>query len=80
MAEREAAKYEFPVPSREAILEVLTKRGQPLDFNELAEALNVAGERDQDAFGRRLRAMERDGQLLRNRRGRYGLPSKMEMV
>ncbi len=80
MAEREAAKYEFPVPSREAILAVLTQRGQPLDFEELSEALHVEGERDRDAFGRRLRAMERDGQLLRNRRGRYGLPSKMEMV
>jgi ribonuclease R len=80
MRDREAQKYEFPVPSREAVLALLAERGQPLDFDEIAGALEVGGERDLDAFGRRLRAMERDGQLLRNRRGRYGLPSRMDMV
>src|SRR5688572_17862815 len=80
MAEREAARYEFPVPSREVVLELLAKRGTPLSFNEIIEALGVAGERDLDAFSRRLRAMERDGQILKNRREHYALPSKMDMV
>ncbi len=80
MAAREAQKYEFPVPSREAVTQLLTARGAPLAFEEIAAALAVSGERDLDAFGRRLRAMERDGQLHRNRRGLYGLPQKMDMV
>ncbi|WP_197703444.1 ribonuclease R [Sulfurifustis variabilis] len=80
MAEREAGRYEFPVPSREAVLALLSERGEPLTFEAIAEALAVEGDRDRDAFGRRLRAMERDGQLLKNRRGLYGLPQKMDMV
>ncbi|MEW6330983.1 MAG: winged-helix domain-containing protein, partial [Pseudomonadota bacterium] len=80
MAEREQQKYEHPVPSREAILAQLTERNEPLAFRELADALDVHGERDEDAFGRRLRAMERDGQILKNRRGLYGLAHKMDMV
>jgi ribonuclease R len=80
MAEREQQKYEHPVPSREAILAVLTERNELLPFRELADALDVHGERDEDAFSRRLRAMERDGQILKNRRGLYGLAHKMDMV
>lgn len=80
MAEREQQKYEHPVPSREAILAVLTERNELLPFRELADALDVRGERDEDAFNRRLRAMERDGQILKNRRGLYGLARKMDMV
>ena len=80
MADREAQKYEFPVPSREAVLAHLAHRGEPLSLKYLASELGVEGERDIEAFGRRLRAMERDGQLLKNRRGRYGLLQKMDMV
>ncbi|MCR4302490.1 MAG: ribonuclease R [Sulfuricaulis sp.] len=80
MAEREQQKYEHPVPSREAIISLLTERNEPLPFPEVAGALGVQGERDEDAFNRRLRAMERDGQILKNRRGLYGLAHKMDMV
>ncbi len=80
MAEREAVKYEFPVPSREVVLAHLAQRGEPLSLKFLASELGVEGERDIESFGRRLRAMERDGQLLKNRRGRYGLLQKMDMV
>ncbi len=79
-AEREARKYEFPVPSREVVLALLTKRAEPLSYKSLVEALNIRGERDESAFARRLRAMERDGQILKNRRGLYGLAHKMDMV
>jgi len=80
MADREASKYEHPVPSREAILAHLKEVGEPLGFRELTESLGIAGERDLDAIGRRLRAMERDGQLLKNRRGQYGLIDRMDMI
>ncbi len=80
MQEREKQKYEFPVPSREAVLALLTERNEPLPFQDLTQALGVQGERDEEAFARRLRAMERDGQILQNRRGLYGLAHKMDMV
>ncbi|MBI5612797.1 MAG: ribonuclease R [Gammaproteobacteria bacterium] len=80
MLDREAAKYAFPVPSREAVLAHLAQRGEPMSLKRLAAELGVDGERDLDSFARRLRAMERDGQLLKNRRGRYGLIEKMDMV
>lgn len=79
-AEREARNYEHPVPSREAILLCLQDKGKPLNFSELCDALKIEGERDEDSFGRRLRAMERDGQLLRNRRNRYGLIDRMDLL
>jgi ribonuclease R len=79
-AQREAGKYEFPVPSREAVMLCLEEAGQPLDFHELCKALAVEDDRDQEAFARRLRAMERDGQVLRNRRKRYGLIDRLDLL
>ncbi|HJW81134.1 MAG TPA: ribonuclease R [Acidiferrobacterales bacterium] len=79
-AARAPRTYEFPVPSREAVLAILKERGEPLTFKAITDALHVEGERDLDAFGRRLRAMERDGQLLKNRRGLYALIDRMDMV
>ncbi|MDA8362014.1 MAG: ribonuclease R [Gammaproteobacteria bacterium] len=80
MAAREAQTYEFPVPSREAVLAYLGAQGEPVPLRQLLEVLGVAGERDVESFGRRLRAMERDGQILKNRRGRYGLVQRMDLI
>ncbi len=80
MAEREAQTYEFPVPSREAIMAYLGSQDEPVPLRQLLEDLGVSGERDVESFGRRLRAMERDGQLLKNRRGRYGLVQRMDLI
>ncbi|HKH19657.1 MAG TPA: ribonuclease R, partial [Gammaproteobacteria bacterium] len=70
-AAREARKYERPVPSRELILSVMSEQPGPLTLNELLECLNVVDADDSDALARRLKAMERDGQVVRNRRGGY---------
>ena len=59
--EREAEKYTNPIPSREFILEHLTKREKPASREELAIELNIEGEEQNEALRRRLRAMERDG-------------------
>nr|VFJ88683.1 MAG: RNAse R [Candidatus Kentron sp. H]VFJ90793.1 MAG: RNAse R [Candidatus Kentron sp. H]VFJ96926.1 MAG: RNAse R [Candidatus Kentron sp. H] len=79
-AEREASKYENPIPSREHLLHLLTERGAPLSFEEIAEELGLADERARTALNRRLRAMQRDGQIIRNRRKGYGLVTKMDLV
>ncbi|HEC13203.1 MAG TPA: ribonuclease R [Acidiferrobacteraceae bacterium] len=80
MIDRETRTYKFPVPSREMVLDHLGAIGEQQAFKEICRALAVTGERDIEAFGRRLRAMERDGQLFKNRRGRYGVAAKMDMI
>jgi ribonuclease R len=69
--EREAQKYENPIASRELILESVVEAGNPLEFEEIAKRLGIESEEQTEALRRRLRAMERDGQLLCNRRGAY---------
>ncbi len=79
-AEREARKYENPIPSRELILELLEEAGEPLTWQQVAEHLGLDDEESQIALTRRLRAMERDGQVVRNRRNAYGPLDKMDLV
>jgi ribonuclease R len=76
-AEREAQRYEQPIVSREFIMQHLGEG--PLPFDKLAHSLGI-GKSQMEAFRRRLGAMERDGQLVRNRKGAYGLPRKMDLI
>jgi len=78
--EREAEKYESPIPSREFILEHLGKREAPASREELANELNLSGEEALEALRRRLRAMERDGQLIFTRRQCYALPERLDLL
>ncbi|MFM7295033.1 MAG: ribonuclease R [Burkholderiales bacterium] len=78
-ATREAEKYENPIPSRELIMDVLTQAGVPMMEDELAVALEIS-EAETDGFTRRLNAMERDGQVMKNRRGAIGLSEKMDLI
>lgn len=78
--EREKAKYDQPIPSREYILEVLRERGRPLDRDELIKTLSLDSPEAVEALRRRLRAMERDGQLHRNRRGGYVIIDNQDLV
>lgn len=79
-ARREAEKYAHPIPSREFIMEILADSGKPLTWEKVAERLELSTERDQDALQKRLKAMERDGQVILNRRHGYGLVDKMDLV
>ena len=78
--QREAEKYDNPIPSREVILHVLDAHGQPLDFATLAQALHLSSEIDLDALKKRLRAMERDGQLLYNRCRQYVPVARTDLI
>ena len=79
-AAREGQKYARPIPSRELILQALSEQGAPLAFDGLAELLGVRDEEDLTALERRLNAMERDGQLLRNRRQRYCVVNQRDLL
>lgn len=79
-AEREAARYDNPIPSREAILALLADAVKPLSHDKIARHLGLVDQEPVEALRKRLRAMERDGQVLVNRRGAYGLVDKMNLL
>ncbi|MGZ8246454.1 ribonuclease R [Methylomagnum sp.] len=79
-AEREAQKYARPIPSREVILQLMQEQGVPQKLEELAELLGVKEEEDIESLRRRLIAMERDGQLLKNRRDRYCVVNQTDLI
>lgn len=69
---REAEKYASPVASREYIRTVLHEEGSPLDFEQLIDRFELTDLPDQqEALRRRLAAMLRDAQLIRNRKGGF---------
>ena len=69
-AERESSSYENPIASRELIIRVITHYGTATE-EELADILKLKNEEQLVGVSRRLRAMVRDGQLVRNRSGNY---------
>jgi ribonuclease R len=79
-AEREAQRYERPIPSREAILALLEQRGELLTEARMAEALSLFDEYELNALRKRLGAMVRDGQLLLGRRGGYAPANKLDLI
>ncbi|MGD8575248.1 MAG: VacB/RNase II family 3'-5' exoribonuclease, partial [Gammaproteobacteria bacterium] len=79
-AEREARRYERPIPSRELILQRLEKHDRPMGFEAIARDLGLREAVDRDALERRLGAMVRDGQLIRNRRDDFCLAERVGVV
>lgn len=77
--QRERDKYENPIPSRELILELLAEIGVPADAATIAARLEIA-DTEQEGFVRRLNAMERDGQVMRNRKGDICLLDKLDLI
>ncbi|MCB1760758.1 MAG: ribonuclease R [Gammaproteobacteria bacterium] len=77
---REQKKYENPIPSREYILDELARFGAPLRLEALAQRLDLEHEDELEALRRRLNAMERDGQLIRNRRDGFCVVNKKDLI
>ncbi len=77
--EREREQYEHPLPSREYILQILAEKGVPLDEEELCDMLHIEPHED-ELFTRRLRAMERDGQIMRNRKRAICVMDKLDLI
>src|SRR5690606_13129252 len=79
-AAREAGRYENPIASREAILQLLVDADGPQSAEALAEQLQLVEPDRFDALGKRLAAMVRDGQLLQNRRGGYVPAERLDLI
>ncbi|MDD2719913.1 MAG: ribonuclease R [Gallionella sp.] len=77
--EREREQYEHPLPSREFILQILTEQNAPMADDELLNLLHIE-DYEADLFSRRLRAMERDGQIMRNRKRAICVVDKLDLV
>jgi len=76
---RERGNYEEPVPSREMILQTLNAQGVPVSDAQLGKLLGITdGERE--GFERRLAAMQRDGQIIRNRRAAICVVTKLDLI
>lgn len=79
-ADREAQKYQNPIPSREFILDFFDQRNAPATHPELAHELKLNEADDFEALRRRLIAMSRDGQLVCNRRGQYLPATRVNLI
>ena len=77
--EREAMFYEKPLPSRELILKVMADQGVPLSILKLNELLEIAND-ESEAFNKRIRAMERQGQIMRNRKDDFCISEKLNLI
>lgn len=78
-AKREAAQYEAPLPSRELVLQLLADQGIPLNVEQVYTLLDI-GVDERDNFNKRLNAMEREGQIMRNRKGALCLTEKIHAI
>jgi len=77
---RESAKYDRPIASREFLLDFIESQSVPVSHEHIAKFLKYDEEERVEALRRRLRAMTRDGQIFRNRRGGYLSFDHMDLV
>src|ERR1700677_4166639 len=77
--EREAGRYENPLPSREFVLETLANEGVPVAYPQLTKLLGIKAE-EAEAFARRLAAMERAGQIVANRHGDLLVAERVDLI
>lgn len=60
-------------------MQTLDEEGCPLSFNKLVDHLQITEEQS-EALDFRLRAMVRDGQVIRNRKGGYCVVNKTDLI
>ncbi len=77
--EREKGLYGHALPSREFILQVLEEQGVPVHEEALQRLLDIT-EAESDIFARRISAMLREGQIMRNRKGDICVVEKLDLV
>jgi len=75
---RESELYENPIPSRELILQVMEEHGVPLKKLDLIKILEIQDD-EIIFFEKRIRAMERQGQILINRKDVLCISKKINL-
>jgi ribonuclease R len=77
--QREKERYSHPLPSREFILQILKEQGIPVNEKALHDLLQIT-EEENEIFDRRLGAMLREGQIMRNRKGDICVVEKLDLI
>jgi ribonuclease R len=67
------------LPSRASILQVLNEQGVPVADDELIRLLRIPP-REHDALARSIADLERDGEIMRNRRGAICVVAKLDLT
>lgn len=74
--ERQAARYDQPIPSRPLLRDYFEQRAKPLALDAVARDFGLSGPQA-EALGNRLGAMCRDGDLVSNRRNQFCLTRRL---
>lgn len=61
-------------------MEILDEYGRPMSRSKLFDKLDLSSESQQESLGFRLKAMLRDGQIMQDRRGRFCLLQKINLL
>lgn len=72
-------EYEVEIPSRDELLAAVSQQLKPLAYDEVLQHFKLTDPRQHIGVKRRLRAMERDGQLVYTKGDAYGLPERMNL-
>lgn len=77
--EREKQRYGHALPSREFMLQILEDQGVPVNEEALQSLLEIT-EEENEIFSRRISAMVREGQIMRNRKGDICVVEKLDLI
>lgn len=77
---RDESRYEHKIPSRDEVISALERAPGPLTLEALGREFEIRTEQHQRALENRLRAMVRDGQIIRNRASKYCLLRELDLV
>lgn len=78
--EREKQKYDNPVASREYLLELIKQNGPELSLVDLFSLTHAHDEDSRVGVQRRMRAMEREGQVIFTRQKKYAIAEQATFV
>ncbi len=73
-------QYKNPIPSRTALIQFLESKKKLLKLETIAVKIGIQNDEQFEGLRIRLRSMVRDGQLLVNRRGGYGVRKKLALI
>ncbi len=77
--QREKDRYGHALPSREFMLQILEEQGVPVNEKALQSLLGITQE-EEEIFSRRISAMLREGQVMRNRKGDICVVEKLDLI
>ncbi|MBZ2279371.1 ribonuclease R, partial [Buchnera aphidicola] len=77
---RQAKKYKNYIPSRERIILWLKKNKDSITEKSIENQFSINSLEEKKALRRRLRAMERDGEIIYTRHRCYTTPEKLKII